>query len=172
MSKSRPRQDQLKRYRSKVVRRGKNQCWHWRDSKDDKGYARFYVNDPPDSNYLRSIPAHRFTYALYNGAIPADTVIVHTCESRDCQNPLHLKPVDRTVPNTRAYRKQTHCVNGHEYTEANTTYHSVSGARLCRTCARKATLRSQHKRLAEQSPTGEYTPRHYIRRKPLGYQVA
>lgn len=171
MSKPKTRQDQLKRYRSKIIRRGKNQCWHWRGMKDDKGYARFYAQYASQPSKARTIPAHRFTYELYRGAIPDGKVIVHTCESRDCQNPLHLKPVDRYVPNTRAYRNRTHCVNGHEYTAANTMYHSVSGSRMCRICSRQASLKHVHKLRAAQSPTGEYTPRHYIRHKALEYQV-
>lgn len=44
---------------------------------------------------------------------------------------------------------RTHCPRGHEYTEENTMFHSVTGNRLCRTCSREQSKRWKRQRKAE-----------------------
>lgn len=78
----------------------------------------------------------------------------HLCRNRACCNPHHLEPVDNRTNlmrgDTHAAHNaaKTHCVRGHEFTEAN-TYVVPRGGRACRKCrqilkkARLARLRER-----------------------------
>lgn len=109
-------------------------CWetHLAISKD--GYARVADLRGGRKQYL----AHRVIYEHFQGTIPEGLTIDHLCRNRACCNPAHLEPVT-TQENTRRGEcsqwrlAHTHCVNGHEYTEANTRI-EATGARRCKTC--------------------------------------
>jgi hypothetical protein len=64
------------------------------------------------------------------------------CPHRACCNPAHLDPCTRGEnvlrgKGTTAQRaRQTECIHGHPFDEAN-TYRAKSGRRNCRTCANK-----------------------------------
>jgi hypothetical protein len=164
------RRTQDQRYRRKVTRRGKNQCWHWRSALTPKGYGTFYVRDESRPTGMRAMPAHRYAYQLAYGDIPEGKVVSHSCNSRDCQNPRHLRVMQKHEPSLQENRKLTHCPKGHKYTPENTIYHSKSGARMCRLCTRTAQLR-YIRRVRTENP--EYQPTHpYNRRKPLKYAYA
>jgi hypothetical protein len=85
--------------------------------------------------------AHRYAYEALIGPIPAGLVIDHLCRVRRCVNPAHLEPVTNEENLSRgegyALRNgmRTACVNGHEYTEAN-TYRDPKGGIRCRQCGR------------------------------------
>lgn len=58
-------------------------CWIWKGGIDWDGYGKF--------QYLgRNQHAHRVSYQLKNGDIPAGTVVRHSCDVRLCVNPEHL----------------------------------------------------------------------------------
>lgn len=91
--------------------------------------------------------AHRVSYALANGTLPKASVVRHTCDNPPCVNPAHLlagtqkeNMADRKARKRHSYYFQTHCVQGHEYTEEN-TYIGYVGTdrqqRLCRICRQK-----------------------------------
>jgi hypothetical protein len=61
-------------------------CWLWLGSKNAKGYG---VHSIKGDNVL----AHRFVFALVNGAILDGMQIDHTCYTRECVNPSHLRAV-------------------------------------------------------------------------------
>lgn len=103
--------------------------------------------------------AHRVAYELLVGPIPSGLVLDHTCHNgtncsggaeclhRRCVNPAHLELVTNRENILRGRtgeksgqqkRALTHCVNGHEFTEAN-TYWRQGKWRVCRTCARART---------------------------------
>lgn len=83
----RPRATEIQRFWAKV---GKGDtpgaCWMWRGSLASSGYGRLLTK-------TRYALAHRYSYELHNGPVPAELVIDHTCRNRGCVNPAHLEPV-------------------------------------------------------------------------------
>lgn len=105
-------------------------CWLWTASLS-KGYGQFWTGE-------RLQMAHLWAWEHLVGPIPAGLDLDHLCRVRRCVNPDHLDPVTRaenlargaTIPARNA--RKTHCLMGHEFTEANTYRHR--GARYCRAC--------------------------------------
>lgn len=87
------------------------------------------------------VPAHRATYSLIKGPIPAGLVIDHLCRNRICVNPDHLEPVTnkenvlRGTGISAANARKTHCKNGHELSGDNLVQWKLKrGMRECRAC--------------------------------------
>lgn len=89
--------------------------------------------------------AHRATYQEARGEIPQGLELDHLCRTPLCVNPDHLEPVTRAENMRRRYEDYTRCVNGHEFTVAN-TYIRPTGYRDCRTCIRERVARYKQKR--------------------------
>ena len=110
-------------------------CWIWQKSLTHNGYGRSCYNG-------KEIRAHRLSYLLYKGSIPNDKQIDHTCNTRACVNPEHLRlatPVENlfathSMSTARKERLKTHCPQGHEYTTKNTYLYRTG--RACRICNR------------------------------------
>lgn len=81
---SRSAADDVKCYWAKVDKRGDDQCWGWKAGKRWDGYGRFGQTGKPRW-------AHRFSYELHHGPIPADKVVMHICDRPECSNPKHLR---------------------------------------------------------------------------------
>jgi hypothetical protein len=130
---------------------GANGCWY-RTGKgiNAEGYAAMSF----DGHDL----AHRVSYTVFVGTIPAGFDVDHFCHSLDvtcnsgnacrhrrCVNPFHLIAVPHIV-NIRAGRgwtvqgSKTHCKWGHEFSEANTLRVKAprgGKGRKCRQCRRE-----------------------------------
>lgn len=103
-------------------------CWIWLGTVNDSGYGTLNVN-------AKETRAHRYSYELYRGPIPAGLVIDHLCRVRCCINPMHLEPVTLEENKRRGRLFKTHCPKGHPYGGDN-LFFSKLGTRLCRTCSR------------------------------------
>lgn len=78
-------------------------CWLWTASiNPGTGYGQFA------RRHGEGIDAHRFSYELANGPIPAGHDVHHTCHVRHCVNPAHLEAVTRAENlRMRKYRRDT-----------------------------------------------------------------
>ncbi|GGP35296.1 HNH endonuclease signature motif containing protein [Streptomyces melanogenes] len=116
-------------------------CWQWTGYLMPNGYARFTIDG--ERQY-----AHRASYEALVAPIPAGLVIDHLCRNRGCVNPAHLEPVTQRVNVLRgeshvaARARQTECIHGHPFDEAN-TYRAGNGTRKCRTCRTAARTRAR-----------------------------
>jgi hypothetical protein len=108
-------------------------CWLWTGRLNRYGYGHAIFD--------RKLQlAHRVAYTLFKGSIPSGLQLDHLCRVRCCINPDHLEPVTNKENLSRgrnSKRDQSHCVNGHEFTEENTYWYADKGYRhrMCRECA-------------------------------------
>lgn len=112
-----------------------NGCWIWQGAQTGTGYGHMW-----DGAKVRR--THRIAYEIHVGPIPEGLHLDHLCRVRLCCNPAHLEPVTirenllRGVGFAAVHAAQTHCIHGHEFTEANTRIDRL-GRRFCRACRRE-----------------------------------
>lgn len=142
-----------------------NGCWLWTGAllkSNARGYrvsGGYGIFRGPG---MKTARAHRVSYEHHVGPIPDGMTLDHrchtsdptcpggnTCPHRACVNPAHLDVTTRkrnvlmgSGP-TAVNAVKTHCIHGHEFTEANTRWYSNHTMRSCRECAR---LRAAAKR--------------------------
>jgi hypothetical protein len=110
-------------------------CWLWTGDVDKGGYGRLSYYSEGKRVFIR---AHRASFLVFKGDIPAGHFICHKCDVPGCVNPDHLF-AGTALENTRdmiakgrdGYRKKEQkCTRGHDMTPDNT----LSSGR-CRTCS-------------------------------------
>lgn len=69
-------------YLANIIRR--EGCWAWNGTKHDCGYGLVLIAG--ERAY-----AHRLSYELHKGPIPAGHVVLHLCHNPECTNPDHLE---------------------------------------------------------------------------------
>ena len=118
----------VERFEEKYVPEPNSGCWLWIGNLESKGYGKFYIGGRPKK-------AHRISYELAKGPIPAGLEPDHKCRVRCCVNPDHLEAVTHRENMKRGVFPQssrTHCPSGHPYDESNT--YIKKGLRSCRAC--------------------------------------
>lgn len=127
--------------------RADNGCYEYNGSCNDSGYGQFRDKD---TNKL--VRVHRLVYQHKVGELLSTEVILHRCDNPACGDPTHLRKGSQTENIYDMYAKgrdfmsqQTHCVNGHLYTDSPMP---SSTKNRCRQCARDRNRR-YHQRQRE-----------------------
>lgn len=151
----------LERFWSRVEKT--DACWIWRGYIDPVGYGRLRFAG-------KTQLAHRVSFVIANGSIPAGLTLDHLCYVKACVNPAHLDPVSQAVNYARAvemgrvagngeeHRQKTHCAQDHPYDEENTYYRKAGAGRSCRECTRT--------RMVERRRAKGIQPRNFTSRGP------
>ena len=146
--KVRPTED---RFWEKVNKDTVSGCWEWTSSgRGHRGYGAFFTHFPGEGRKCHA--AHRFSWSLSNGPIPAGLWVLHKCDNPPCVNPSHLFLGDRKDNmldcaakgrvKTVGQSRKTKCANGHEFTDANTKRNRL-GHRSCRECSRLWSIKNR-----------------------------
>jgi hypothetical protein len=71
-----------------IQQAGPDDCWPWLGSRNRKGYGRFDYTTANGATKL----AHRIALEFHtHRRIPADVMVLHSCDNPACCNPAHLR---------------------------------------------------------------------------------
>lgn len=126
------------RFWAKVDKSG--DCWVWTGNRSGN-YGKFWLDG-------RKQWAHRVSYEMETGPVPAGLVLDHLCRVPLCVKPEHLEAVTQHVNALRGdsgkhQAVKTHCPTGHPYDEQNTKLYQ--GRRYCRACHRADNARRKRR---------------------------
>lgn len=131
-------------------------CWLWLSSivTPTKGYGSYGLIGNPDwRSKNRQLYAHRVSYELHVGEIPAGHDIDHNCRNTLCVNPDHLQPRSKKDHRQVSWDRilKGNCKRGHTMDDRN-TWIEKTGARHCRKCHadREAAKRAKAKLICEE----------------------
>ncbi len=126
-------------------------CWVWIRARDPRGYGRMalprHVGQTASGSSIL-VGVHRAMWLVRVGPIPEGMVVDHDgpagCHNRSCANPDHLTLStvrENTIENgtgpSAQRSRQSHCLRGHELSEANNlAAYSRIGRRGCAVCAK------------------------------------
>jgi hypothetical protein len=120
---------------TKVIVDLPEKCWLWTGAKDQKGYGNFVTA------VGKIKKAHKFSWVLHFGPIPAGMQVDHKCEATSCCNPFHLQLLTGYKNNEKSNsasainKRKTHCKYGHEFSDENIIRRN--GRRYCITCEKE-----------------------------------
>jgi len=120
-------------------------CWEWAASRQPSGYGQLMEQTKRVPLY-----AHRLSWQLHNGSIPAGMHVLHHCDNRGCVNPDHLflgTNYDNILDCKQKGRNNgaaSACRRGHPFDEGNTRWSFYKGdgkvpphwRRVCRACVK------------------------------------
>lgn len=65
-----------------------NDCWIWQGATNSKGYGS--IGNTGWAKKFNTYSTHRLSYKVFNGEIPENMLVCHTCNVPSCVNPKHL----------------------------------------------------------------------------------
>lgn len=128
---------ELARFQSRT--RSEGECVLWTGQTDRDGYGVFYLR-------RKNRRTHRVAYFHSFGDIPKGCVVHHTCQTRNCVNPAHLRLAtvrDNALRESNSVSslnaRKTHCPKGHPFDR------KYGGQRYCSVCEAAKTKRLRAK---------------------------
>ncbi len=106
-------------------------CWNWIGT-PSAAYGQVMISG-------RRLLAHRLSFELHHGPVPAGLYVDHICRNKRCVNPNHLRAVtprqnvfENSISPIIALSAQTHCKRGHPLSGINLVFAPERVCRLCR----------------------------------------
>lgn len=112
-------------------------CWIWQGYVRPNGYGYFRT---PDDTF-----AHRISWRLHRGEIPAGLELDHLCRVKSCVNPEHLEAVPREINQRRAQEQRRGCPERHPDLPPRWGIRT-RGERYCKECSRFRKRKSEDRR--------------------------
>ena len=91
---------------SRVHKDATTGCWEWQLCRNNKGYGVVGIRG------TRIHFAHRLSFMVHVGPIPAGLCVLHRCDNPPCCNPEHLFLGDRASNNADMVAKRRHRKGG------------------------------------------------------------